>query len=317
MEKILISDGIEKEAAEELRKGFEIIIKEVSPDELKADIGNYHALIVRSRSKVTKEVIEQGKSLRVIGRAGAGVDNIDVPAATAKGIMVVNAPTANTVSVAELTIGLMLALARRIPAADSSTRSGKWEKKAFMGTELDGKTLGLVGSGKIGTDVAKKAQAFRMKVIAFDPYLKKEAAHAAGITLVDSLDGLLAESDIISIHAAMTKETRGMIGKAQIEKMKKSAFIVNCARGGIADEKALYEALKEGRIAGAALDVFEKEPPEGSPLLSLTNVVYTPHIGASTREAQKRAGTIIADQVRKALKGEKPEFMVNPDAWKK
>jgi D-3-phosphoglycerate dehydrogenase len=317
MDKILICDGLEKEAIESLKKDFDVEVREVTPDELKADAGKYSALIVRSRSKVTKDVIDGGKGLKVIGRAGVGVDNIDVAAATARGVMVVNAPTANTISVAELAFGLILSLARNLPRADASMKAGKWDKKAFMGTEIHGKTLGLVGSGRIGTDVAKKAAGFGLRVIAYDPYLKKEAAEKAGILLVDSLDMLLAESDIVSIHAALTKETQGMIGRTQLAKMKKTAFIINCARGGIVEEGALCEALKNRTIAGAGLDVFENEPPAGSPLLALDNAVLCPHIGASTGEAQKKAGGIIAEQVRTALKGGKPDCIVNPDVWKK
>ncbi|MBI5000327.1 MAG: phosphoglycerate dehydrogenase [Euryarchaeota archaeon] len=313
--KILITDGIAEEGAAALRKEHEVVEKDLSPQELPAEIGKYDALIVRSRSKVTAEVIEKGANLKVIGRAGIGVDNIDVAAATRKGIMVVNAPQGSTVSVAELALGLMLSLARGLPRADLTMHVGKWEKKGFMGTELCGKTLGFIGAGRIGGEVAKRAQAFGMRTVAYDPYLPKEAAENMGIKLVN-LDTVLKDSDYITIHAMLTPETKGMVNAMAIEKMKRTVFIVNCARGGIIDEKALCEALKSKRIAGAALDVYESEPPANSPLLTLDNIILTPHIGASTHEGQERAGVMVAEQVLKALRGERPDAVVNKEVLK-
>jgi len=278
------------------------------------NIEKYDALIVRGKTKVTAQVIEKGKNLKVVGRAGVGVDNVDLAAASKRKIAVVNAPTGSTVSVAELAIGHMLSLARKLPTADKSIKSGKWEKKAFMGTELSGKTLGLLGSGRIGTEVAKRAQAFGMKTIAHDPYLPPAIAQQNKIELVNK-GSLFAESDFLSIHTALTPETKGMVGPQELAAMKKTAFLINCARGEVVQEKALAEALKSGKIAGAALDVFENEPPTGSPLLALDNVFMTPHIGASTREAQFRAGMTIVDQVDMVLRGNKPEFIVNKEIY--
>jgi len=310
--KVLVADQIDEMGVEILRKeGFEVDVEELSQEELLKRIGEYHALIVRSRTKVTREVIERGERLKVIGRAGVGVDNIDVKAATERGIKVVNAPVASTNSVAELTIGHMIAMMRWIPAATVSMKAGKWEKKRFKGEELQGKTLGLVGSGRIGTEVAKRAQAFGMRTIAYDPYLPKEIAERNNIQLLDSLEELLEESDVISVHAALTEETYHMLDYEKLKLMKKGSYIVNCARGGIVDEDALYRLLKEGHLAGAALDVYEREPPGKSPLFELPNISLTPHIGASTKEAQRRAAEIIAEEVVRALKGEEPRFWVN------
>ena len=310
--KVLVADTIHEKGIEILRsEGFEVDVEEVSPRELLERIGEYDALIVRSRTKVTAEVIERGVNLKVIGRAGVGVDNIDVKSATERGIKVVNAPVASTNSVAELTIGHMIAMMRWIPEATQSMKSGKWEKKRFMGRELQGKVLGLVGSGRIGTEVAKRAQAFGMRTIAYDPYLPKEIAERNGIELLDSLDDLLKEADVVSIHAALTDETYHMLDYEKLKLMKKGSYIVNCARGGIIDEEGLYRLLKEGHLAGAALDVYEKEPPGENPIFSLPNVSLTPHIGASTKEAQRRAAEIIAEEVSAALKGGEIRFWVN------
>jgi D-3-phosphoglycerate dehydrogenase len=313
--RILITDGLETEALGKLRAVHHVDVVEADPKQLLEIIPNYEALIVRSRTKVTADAIAKAAKLKVIGRAGIGVDNIDVKAATAKRVPVVNAPTGSTISVAELALGHMLSLARQIPEADRSVKEGKWEKKRFEGRELHGKVLGLIGSGRIGAEVARRAQAFGMEVAAFDPYLPAPAAKERGIRLVDSLPALLMEADVISIHAALTPETKGMIGAKQLALMKRTATVVNCARGEIVQEAALAEALKAGAIAGAALDVYEKEPPAGSPILAAPNTVLTPHLGASTQEAQARAGGIIADQVLKVLRGERPDFAVNPDVY--
>jgi len=308
--KILVADKISDEAIKMLKEKHEVVFSELDPKGLLNEIEKYDALVIRSRTKVTKEVIKKGKNLKVIGRAGVGVDNIDVPEATKRKIPVVNAPGGATVSVAELTFAHMLSLARNLSKSDKTMKNGEWEKKTLKGTELCDKTLGLIGSGRIGTEVGKMAIAFGMKVIVYDPYLSKETAEEQGFELAD-LDSLLKNSDFISIHTPLTDETKKMIDEKEFKKMKNTAFIVNCARGGIIDENALYNSLKEGKIRGAALDVYENEPPKNSPLLTLDNIVFTPHIGASTKEAQIRAGTITAEQVLKVLKNEKPDFCVN------
>ncbi len=310
--KILITDGLEAEAIASLKKAHQVDVAELDAKGLLDRIAAYQALIVRGRTKVTKEVLAKGTSLKVVGRAGVGVDNIDVAEATNRKIVVVNAPTASTVSVAELALGHMISWCRFLPQADRSIKEGKWEKKSFEGHEIYGKTLGLIGSGRIGAEVAKRAQAFGMTVMAFDPYLPAEVARKINVALVDK-EKVLRESDFISIHAALTPETKGLIGAKDLAMMKKTAVLVNCARGEIVQEDALADALKNGTIAGAAVDVFEKEPPAGSSLLAAPHVVFTPHLGASTHEAQSRAGAIIAEQVMKALDGRKPDFLVNPN----
>jgi len=312
--KILVTDGLEAEALTLLRKAHEVRSEELGAAALLEAVTPFHALIVRGRTKVTAEVIRRGTNLKVIGRAGVGVDNIDVEAATERKVAVVNAPTASTVSVAELAIGHMLSLARHLPEADRSVKDGKWAKKSLEGRELHGKVLGLLGSGRIGAEVAKRAQAFGMRVIAYDPYLVPATAEGLGIQLVDK-SSLFRQADMISVHAALTPETKGLVGAAEFALMKRSAFLVNCARGEIVDEPALLEALRSGTIAGAALDVFSQEPPVRSPLLHAPHLVFTPHLGASTVEAQARAGAVIADQVLKALAGKRPELLVNPDVY--
>ena len=306
--KVLITDGLESEAISSLRKAHEVDVQELDPKGLLAAIPRYHALIVRSRTIVSKAVLTQAANLKVVGRAGVGVDNIDVAEATARKIAVVNAPTASTISVAELAIGQMISLLRHLPEADRSVKEGKWEKKKLEGRELFGKTLGLVGSGRIGAEV------FGMRVIAHDPYLSRPTAEAFGIRLVEK-DAVFREADVVSIHAALTPETRGMVGATEFALMKRGTILVNCARGEIVQEAALADALRSERLAGAAVDVFETEPPAGSPLLSAPNTAFTPHLGASTREAQARAGSIIAEQVFKVLDGRRPEFLVNPDVY--
>jgi D-3-phosphoglycerate dehydrogenase len=312
--RVLITDGLEAEAIASLKKVHQVDVAEFDPKQLLERISAYQGLIVRGRTKVTKDVLAKGANLKVVGRAGVGVDNIDVGEATARKVLVVNAPTASTVSVAELALGHMISWCRFLPQADKSIKEGKWEKKQFEGHEIYGKTLGLIGSGRIGAEVAKRAQAFGMRVISFDPYLPPEVAEKINVALVPK-ETVLRESDFISIHAALTPETRGMIGAKDFAMMKKTAVLVNCARGEIVEEAALADALKNGIIAGAALDVFEKEPPAGSPLISAPHVVFTPHLGASTHEAQSRAGAIIADQVMKALDGKRPDFLVNPQVY--
>jgi D-3-phosphoglycerate dehydrogenase len=269
-------------------------------------IPEYDAIIVRGATKVTKEVIEAGKNLKVIGRAGVGLDNVDAAAAKAKNIKVMNTPTATSVSVAELALGMMLATARSIPQATQSLKEGKWEKKAFEGFELFGKTLGLIGVGRIGTELAKRAKAMGMTVLAYDPFVTT-TEHAR----ITSLDDVLAKSDFISLHLPKTEQSKNMLGKEQFAKMRPSTVLINCARGGIVNEDALYEALSTGKLKAAAVDVYDTEPVDKTPetkeryarFFALRNVIATPHIGAQTAEGQRRAGIGIAELVRDALKG--------------
>ncbi len=296
--KVLVSDNLSQKGVEILKKaGLDVEVKTgMKPDELAENISNYHGLVVRSATKVTSRIIDAASNLKVIGRAGSGLDNVDITAATKKGIVVMNAPGGNTITTAEHTIALMFALARQIPQATASMKQGKWEKKKFMGVELFNKTLGVVGIGSIGSQVAKRAQGFAMNVIAYDPFLSEEKAEAMGVEKV-SLEELFRRSDFITIHTPITVETRNMINKETIKKMKDGVRIINCARGGIINEKDLYDALTEGKVAGAALDVFEKEPPENNPLLTLDNVISTPHLGAATKEAQENVAIAIAEQI--------------------
>lgn len=309
--KIIVTDPLDEEGIEELRKDFQVdIMLKLSQEELIERIGDYDAIIVRSGTKITKEVIEAGKNLKVIGRAGVGVDNVDLQAATERGILVINTPDANTITTAEHTIAMMLSAARNIPQASEALKRGEWDRKKYTGVELYEKTLGIIGLGRIGSEVAKRAMAFGMKVIAYDPYVSEERARELGVELT-SLEDLLRRSDFITIHVPRTKETEKLIDEGALKKVKKGVIIVNCARGGIIDEDALYRAIKRGDVRAAALDVFEKEPPGKIPLLTLENVVATPHLGASTREAQKRAALEIAREVRAALKGEFVRNAVN------
>jgi len=296
--KVLVSDNISPKCIEILKKsGLEVDVKTgMKPEELKACIGDYHGLIIRSATKVTSEIINAAKNLKVIGRAGSGLDNVDRAAATKKGIVLMNTPGGNTITTAEHSIALMVALARQIPQATISMKAGKWEKKKFMGVELFNKTLGIIGIGNIGSQVAKRAQGLAMNVIAYDPFLSEDKAKTMGVEKVD-IKELSRRSDFITIHTPLTPETRNMINKETIKMMKPGVRIINCARGGIINEKDLYEALVGGKVAGAALDVFEKEPPENNPLLTLNNVISTPHLGASTKEAQENVAVAVAEQV--------------------
>ena len=309
--KVLIADSIAPTAVTELSKHFEVIEQHYSPDALLLEISKYDAVIVRSATKIPREVIEAGSKLKVIGRAGVGVDNIDVAAATDKGIYVVNSPRASTISVAEMTIALILALGRKVVQASIKTKKGEWPKKESMGLELFGKNLGFVGCGRIGSEVAVRALAFGMKPLIYDPYLPPELFLKFGADEITDLDELFERSDFITIHALLNDETRGMVSDRQFDRMKSTAFLVNCARGGIVDEEALYTALKEKKIAGAALDVFTVEPAKTHKLFELDNLYVSPHVAASTYEAQERAGMITAEQVRLVLTGEEPEFCVN------
>lgn len=295
--KVLVADDISKSGIEMLKaQGYDVHVKTgLKEDELVKIIKDYDVMLVRSATKVTKKIIQASK-LKVIGRAGVGVDNIDVDAATQRGVLVMNAPSGNIVSTAELTIGMVFALARRIPQADASMKKGEWKRKEMKGTQISGKTLGIIGLGRVGVEVAKRASALGMKVIAYDPLVSPEVAVKHHVRLVN-LDTLLKDSDFVTLHTPLTNQTKDMLGKSELAKMKKSAFLINCARGGVVNEDALYEALAENRIAGAAIDVFVNEPPTGSKLLTLPNTVLTPHLGATTSEAQEEVGSEIAEQI--------------------
>lgn len=302
--KILVSDPLSEEGLRVLREtGEEIVVKTgMKEDELIKEASSADCLIVRSETKVTAKVLEACKNLKIIGRAGVGVDNIDVPVATRKGIIVMNTPDSNTISTAEHTIAMMLACARKIPQGWLSLREGKWERKLFTGYELYGKTLGIIGLGRIGKQVAIRLSSFGMNIIGYDPFVCEDIAKSLKITLV-SIDELFRKADYITIHTPLSEKTKHLISKKEIEIMRNGVIIVNCARGGIIDEDALYNGLKSGKIRACALDVFEKEPPFGSPLLSLENCIFVPHLGASTIEAQRNVGIEIANQIKDALAG--------------
>jgi D-3-phosphoglycerate dehydrogenase len=321
VDRILVTEKIAAEGIESLRGQAEVDVRlDLDKAALLEVIGDYDALVVRSATKVTADVIAAGTRLRAIGRAGTGVDNIDVPAATERGIIVVNAPASNSVAVAELTIGLLIALARNIPRGYVSLQDGKWERSKLVGWEVRGKTLGLVGLGRIGAEVARRARAMQMEVIAYDPVVSFDRAESLGVTLLP-LDELLSRSDIVSLHVPLTDNTRGLIGADALARMKPGACVINASRGGIVDEAALLEAIEAGRIGGAALDVFSAEPlPGDSPLLGNPKIIPLPHLGASTAEAQTHAGTEVADGVLVALSGASPRYAVNapfvaPEAW--
>ncbi|MGF1550438.1 MAG: phosphoglycerate dehydrogenase [Sphingomonadaceae bacterium] len=298
MPKVLISDRMDARAAEVFRgRGVEVEEKPgLAPDELKAVIGEYDGLALRSATRVTADILDAAGRLKVIGRAGIGVDNIDLAAASARGIVVMNTPFGNSITTAEHAIAMMFALARQIPAADASTQAGKWEKSRFMGVELHAKTLGLIGCGNIGSIVADRARALRMKVLAYDPFLADERALELGVEKV-ALDTLLARADFITLHTPLTSETRGILSREAIARTKKGVRIINCARGGLIDEQALKDALESGHVAGAALDVFAEEPAKQSPLFGMPGFVATPHLGASTTEAQVNVAIQIAEQM--------------------
>ncbi len=306
MFKILVSDSLSEEGLKILKgnKDFQVDIKTgMKPEELKAIVGDYDALLVRSATKVTKDIISVANKLKVIGRAGVGLDNVDLPVATERGIVVMNTPAGNTISTCEQTLSLILSLARSIPLANSTTKAGEWRRSKFMGVELYQKTLGIVGLGKIGSEVAKRAISFGMKVLAYDPYLSREATQHMGIEAVE-LNELLKTADFITVHVPLTEDTKYLISDEEFNLMKKTARVINCARGGIIEEQALIRALKEGKIAGAALDVFEKEPPDpNSELLKMDNVVVSCHLGASTEEAQVNVAIEVAECVRDFLSG--------------
>jgi D-3-phosphoglycerate dehydrogenase len=319
MDRILVTEKIGAEGLAALKEVGEVdVLLDLTPETLIEVLPQYDALVVRSQTKVTAPVLAAGTRLRVVGRAGTGVDNIDLDAANRQGILVVNAPASNSIAVAELTIGLMIALARHIPQAHGSLQGGKWERTKYSGWEVRGKTLGLVGFGRIAAEVARRARALEMHIIAYDPIINAERAAQLGVTPV-TLDELVAQADVISLHVPLIDATRNLFDAARLKQVKPGAFIINCARGGIIDENALYEALESGQIGGAALDVFLKEPPVG-PLVSHPRVIGLPHLGASTSEAQALTAADVAEGVIDALANRSPRYAVNapfvaPEEW--
>jgi len=322
MDRILVTEKISKEGLAALKKdNVQVDVRlDLNKNTILEAIADYDALVVRSETKVTAPVIEAGKKLRVIGRAGSGVDNIDVDKATEQGIIVVNAPASNNVAVAELTMGLILSLARQIPQAHQSLQEGKWERSKFMGWEIRGKTLGLVGLGRIGSEVARRARGFQMTIVAYDPAVSFDRAQQLGIELV-TLDEVIERSDILSLHVPMTESNRNLFDATNLAKMKKGSYIINASRGGIVNENALVDALDSGHLAGAALDVYSKEPlEEGSKLRGHPKIITMPHLGASTAEAQVLVGTDVAEGILVALEGGTPQYAVNapfiaPEEW--
>ncbi len=312
--KVLVTDKSAEEALQVFKDaGHELTYDEMDHDTLLREIPKYDALMVRSRTKATKEIVEAGAKgkLKVIGRAGIGVDNIDIETAGKLGIKVVNSPTGSTKSVAELAIAHMLSLTRFVPKADSSMKKGEWMKKQLKGTELNGKTLGLIGSGYIAQHVSKIANCIGMKVLVYSPHCTDEKASRMGATKKDIKD-LLKESDFVSLHIPHTNDSHYLLNEKTLNIMKNGAYLINVARGGVVDENALYNVLKQGKLSGAAMDVFEQEPPnKDNKLFTLDNVILSPHIGANTKEAQIQAGTVCAEQINLVLKGKNPDFWVN------
>ena len=309
--KVLVSDQISELGVAKLREKALVDVKtDLTPEELINIIPEYDALVVRSSTKVTRPVLEAGTNLKVVGRAGVGIDNIDVEAATERGIIVINAPEGNTISAAEHAIAMMTSLARNIPAASCSMKAGEWKRNKFMGVELYKKTLGVVGIGRIGSEVIKRAKAMEMDILAYDPYISAERAEKLGVTLT-SLEEIYRKADFITLHTPLTKATKHMISSKELAIMKDGVRLINCARGGLIDEMALYDAVKSGKVAGAALDVFEEEPVTCNPICELANVIVTPHLGASTEEAQVNVAVQVAEQVANALSGEPLTSAVN------
>jgi D-3-phosphoglycerate dehydrogenase / 2-oxoglutarate reductase len=312
--KVLISEKLAPAGIENLREHYEVDVRPGLPvDELHDAIGAYDALIVRSATQVDGALLARAENLKVVGRAGVGLDNIDVDAATKQGILVVNAPQSNVLSAAEHTMALLLSQARNIPQAHSALAAGSWERERWSGVELHGKTLGIVGLGRVGALVAQRASAFGMRLVAYDPYVTSGRAAQMGVELLESVAEVCSRSDFITIHLPKNKDTIGIIGEKELATVPQGCRLVNTARGGLVDEEALVRALKDGRLAGAAVDVFEHEPVTDHPLFGLPNVVVTPHLGASTAEAQDKAGVAIAEQVLLALQGEFVPFAVNVD----
>ncbi len=315
MPKILVCDPLSEAGLEILQQAGDVDVRlNLGGRELAEAVADAAAIVVRSETRIDGAIIEAAPKLAVIARAGVGVDNIDVATATRCGVLVVNSPLGNTLAAAEHTIGLMLAAARRIPQAAAKMKGGGWDRKAFMGRQLFGKTLGLVGLGKVGSEVARRAAAFGMRVTAHDPYVGEQQAAAAGVELVPTLEQLASEADYLSLHCALTPDTRALVNAELLELMRADAVLINCARGGLVDEEALLCALRDGRIGGAALDVFEQEPTANSELLALDNLIATPHVGASTEEAQDAVAVDAARQVRDVLEGRLPRYPVNARA---
>ncbi|MDI9616096.1 MAG: phosphoglycerate dehydrogenase [Methanothrix sp.] len=309
--RVLVSDPLAEEGIRRLETAAEVdVITNLTPEELVERIKGYDALVIRSGTKVTADVINAADRLKVIARAGVGVDNVDVDAATKKGIIVVNAPGGNTISAAEHTIAMMLALARNIPQAHASVKRGEWNRKKYTGVEVFNKTLGIIGLGRIGTEVAKRMKAFGMRILAYDPFITESKAAELGIKLA-SLEEIYRESDFITVHTPLTPETRNMIDEPQIKMMKPTVRLINCARGGIINEAALARAVAENRIAGAAVDVYTKEPPVGNPLIEQERIITTPHLGASTAEAQINVALAVADQIIAISRGQLPTTAIN------
>ena len=312
--KVLIAEKLSPAGIERLQREVDVDVKEgLSPEALQAIIGGYDALIVRSATRVDARLLNVAENLKVVGRAGIGLDNVDVDAATRLGILVVNAPQSNVISAAEHTMALLLAQARNIPQAHNALVGGAWERERWQGVELHGKTLGIIGLGRVGTLVAQRASAFGMRVIAFDPYIAPHRASQMGVEMVATVADACSSADFVTIHLPKTPETVGIVGEPELERVRPGVRIVNTARGGLIDEKALEKALIDGRVGGAAVDVFEEEPVTDHPLFHLPNVVVTPHLGASTAEAQDKAGIAIAEQVVLALGGEFVPYAVNLD----
>jgi len=312
--KILVADPLAEDGIERLRRAGDVtVVNKLAEDELIRRIPEFDALVVRSETRVTAAVIEAGRKLRVVGRAGVGVDNIDVTAATRKGILVVNAPRGNIIAAAEHTMALLFALARWVPQADASVKRGEWTRSKFIGTEIRGKTLGVVGLGNVGSEVAKRAHGLEMDVIAYDPVVSVERAELFNVELV-TLEELLKRADFITVHVPLVDSNRNLIGERELSRMKPSARLINTARGGIVDEAALHSALASGRITASAADVFVTEPPGENPLLGLPNFIATPHIGASTTEAQVSVAFDVAEEVAAVLAGDLPRFAVNAPA---
>lgn len=310
--RVLVKEKIAQSGVDLLKKEFDVDVRtDMDQAGLKKEIGKYNAIIIRSATKMTADIIEAAGQLRVIGRAGIGVDNVDIKAATKKGVIVANAPQSNIVAAAEHTIGLLLAQSRNIPQADASLKAGLWERSRFGGVELADKVLGVIGFGRIGVLVAQRAKGLRMKVVAYDPYVSQARFEELGVEGAQNIDDLYKAADFITVHLPKSPETLGFVDDAAFKKMKKGVRIINCARGGIIKEESLVKALKSGKVAGAAIDVFVKEPPVGNPLLEFDSVIATPHLGASTIEAQDRAGTIIAEQVAAALNNQFVSNAVN------
>lgn len=309
--RVLVAEPLAEEGIDSLKKEADVDVRlDLDPQALLDVISEYDAVIVRSATKITKDVIDRGENLKVIGRAGSGVDNIDVDAATRRGVVVVNAPQSNILAAAEHTMALILAMARNIPAAHASLREGKWER-GLLGAELNGKTLGIIGLGRIGSLVAQRASAFGMRLVACDPFVSRSRAAQLGIELLPTHQELYAVADFITVHVPKSPENMALLSDKEFEQMKPGVRVINVARGGIVDEKALLRALESGQVAGAALDVFEKEPPGEDPLLKHPGVVATPHLAGSTEEAQTKAGAAIAEQVLLALRGEFAPYAVN------